>query len=164
MAGQIQASWSQVEKYNGRCSGVNCVIEVFNAAQVCHFQKSVRWRNASVGNCHSRVVRSQYYITRTPFGTRTPFSMTAPHNLLCAVLTSKLVLGACRQEVEQLVADLWVLGELSHHCTLSAGLAAPTNPTHLRAVLGRILSKRIPLQNTEYMPKNVICNVFRYIN
>ena len=39
ITGKIQASWSQVAKYNARCSGVNRVIEVFNAAQVYHFQK-----------------------------------------------------------------------------------------------------------------------------
>ena len=31
------------------------------------------------------------------------------------------------------------------------------------AVLGSLLLNCIQLQNTEYMPKNVICNVFRFI-
>ena len=39
IAGKIQPSWSQVAKYNARCSGVNRVVEVFNAAPICDFQK-----------------------------------------------------------------------------------------------------------------------------
>ena len=45
---------------------------------------------------------------------------------------------------------------LKHHC-------APTLHFIIHVVLGRTLLKCIQLQNTEYMPKNVICNVFHYI-
>src|SRR4029434_7744249 len=82
LLGLLQVKYRQagLAKYNVRCSGVNRVIEVFNAVRVCDFQKVSGLRNASVGiaTVTQKSFESQYNITRALFGTRSLFAMTAP--------------------------------------------------------------------------------------